>query len=78
MSQTRGMARRRRSPRPSHRPLSLGGTHWRADGAPKARFASQRDAQDAAHLRWVEDRVELNVYLCEFCNGWHMGKPFAD
>jgi len=72
------MARRRRPSRTSHRPLALGGTHWRADGAAKARFPSERDAQDAAQLRWVEDRVELNVYRCEFCNGWHMGKPFRD
>ena len=78
MGKTLSMARRRRPHRDTHRPLSLGGTHWRTAGAAKARFSSQREAQDAAQLRWVEDRVELNVYLCEFCDGWHMGKPFRD
>jgi hypothetical protein len=72
------MARRRRPPRRDPKPLNLGGTHWRADGAAKSRFSTERDAQDAAQLRWVEDKVELNVYQCEFCKGWHMGKPFRD
>jgi hypothetical protein len=26
-------------------------------------------------MRWVEDKVELNVYACAFCGGWHMGRP---
>ena len=78
MGKTPCMARRRRPPRASHRPLSLGGSHWRSDGAAKARYPSERDAQDAAHLRWIEDRVDLNVYQCEFCSGWHMGKPAPD
>jgi len=25
----------------------------------------------------VLDKVELDVYRCDLCNGWHMGKRFA-
>lgn len=56
----------------------MGGTHWRSDGGAKTRFSTERDALDAAQLRWVEDRIELNVYRCEYCSGWHMGRPFRD
>jgi len=26
----------------------------------------------------VLDKVELDVYRCELCDGWHMGKRFRD
>jgi hypothetical protein len=68
------MARRRRSTRP-HRPLSLAGTHWRADGRPKTRYDSAGAARAAADERGLEDGVALNVYRCDFCRGWHMGGP---
>jgi hypothetical protein len=70
---------RRRAQRREHRPLSIqGATHWKADGTAKRRFSSERDATDGAQLQWVEHGVELNVYRCDFCNGWHMGRPFRD
>lgn len=52
--------------------------HVRRDGAPKNRYPTQQEAADAAHLRWVLDRVELDVYRCDVCDGWHMGKRFRD
>jgi len=64
----------RRSPPP--KPPAPG--HFRRDGAPKTRYPTQREAADAAHLRWVVDRVELEVYRCDLCAGWHMGKRFRD
>jgi hypothetical protein len=44
---------------------------------PKTRYPTQREAADAAHLRWVLDKVELDVYRCDLCEGWHMGRRFA-
>jgi hypothetical protein len=52
-------------------------SHFRRDGAPKNRYSTEREAADAAHLRWVLDRVELDVYRCDVCDGWHMGKRFG-
>ncbi|HEX3946656.1 MAG TPA: hypothetical protein VHW47_03085 [Acidimicrobiales bacterium] len=65
------MPRRRQ---PHHRPFSLDGSHWRADGRPKVRYASQGEAVNAAEERGRESEVELGVYRCEFCGGWHMGR----
>ena len=70
MRQTFPMARRR----PSHRPLTIDGSHWRADGQPKVRFSTRNDALRAAHDRGAESGSELGVYRCDFCGGWHMGK----
>ena len=58
----------------AHRAPSLG-SHWRADGLPKASYASQGDALTAALIRRQESGVELNVYRCDVCSAWHMGKP---
>jgi hypothetical protein len=66
---------RRRRPTPPPPPAP---GHFRRDGAPKNRYATEREAADAAHLRWVLDKVELDVYRCDLCNGWHMGKRFRD
>ena len=55
-----------------HRIAGLG-SHWRADGHPKAAYASQRDALTAALVRRQESGVALNVYRCDVCAAWHMG-----
>jgi hypothetical protein len=57
-----------------HRPLSLSASHWRADGAPKVRFATEREAMAVAADRARESGIELGVYRCGFCHGWHMGR----
>ncbi|HMD47136.1 MAG TPA: hypothetical protein VKG43_13305 [Acidimicrobiales bacterium] len=62
---------KRRTP---HRSLSLSGSHWRADGAPKVRYGTEREAQMAAAERGAEGGVDLGVYRCEYCSGWHMGR----
>jgi hypothetical protein len=49
------------------------GSHWRADGNPKAVYRSQGDALTAALVRRQESGVELNVYRCDVCAAWHMG-----
>ncbi len=51
------------------------GSHWRADGLPKAAYASQHDALTAAYVRRQESGVELDVYRCDVCSAWHMGTP---
>jgi hypothetical protein len=48
-------------------------SHWRADGAPKTSYRSQRDALSVADERRIDAGVELNVYQCEFCSAWHIG-----
>ncbi|MHB8220950.1 MAG: hypothetical protein ACYDHU_11625 [Acidimicrobiales bacterium] len=53
--------------------MSLAGSHWRADGGPKSRFATQKEALDAADERSRESGATLGVYFCTFCRGWHMG-----
>jgi hypothetical protein len=50
------------------------GSHWRADGAPKAAFHSQREALSVADDRRQHTGVTLSVYECDFCRCWHMGK----
>lgn len=60
--------------RPSHRPLAIDGSHWRADGQAKVRFATEGEALRAADDRARESGVDLGVYRCDFCGGWHMGK----
>jgi len=56
----------------SHRIVGLG-SHWRADGNPKAAYRSQSDALTAALVRRQESGVELSVYRCDVCAAWHMG-----
>ncbi len=49
-----------------------------ADGLPKTAYRSQSDALTAALVRGQESGVELNVYRCDVCAAWHMGKPRRD
>jgi hypothetical protein len=60
--------------RPPHKPLSVGSSHWRADGAPKVRYGSRAEALSAAYDRGTEEGIELSAYQCDFCDGWHMGR----
>ncbi len=57
-----------------HRPLALDASHWRDDGGPKVRYPSRADALVAADDRSKESGIELGVYECAFCGGWHMGR----
>jgi hypothetical protein len=57
-----------------HRMAGLG-SHWRADGLPKAAYASQADALTAALMRRQESGLDLEVYRCDICSAWHMGNP---
>jgi hypothetical protein len=59
-------------PQDGTRPFSPG-AHWRADGAPKATYASQQEALSMADERHQETGTRLNVYRCDYCSGWHMG-----
>jgi hypothetical protein len=64
-----GRRRPRRSPPPRRPRLD----HWRADGAPKVRFATEQDANRAAFGYRLEHGTDLAAYVCEFCGGWHLG-----
>lgn len=37
----------------------------------KRRFASEREADDAAYLARMEGR-SLGIYRCDWCGGWHL------
>jgi hypothetical protein len=50
-------------------------SHWRADGQPKARYSSEQDANRATLQYRLDHGVDLGAYTCEFCGGWHLGKP---
>ena len=58
------------------RPFSLG-SHWRADGAPKAVFRTQQDALRAASGSQFDTGTVLNAYQCDFCSRWHLGSSGA-
>jgi hypothetical protein len=64
--------------RPVHRELALDSSHWRRDGQPKARFATQGEALSVADERSAESRTRLVVYECPYCQGWHMGGRSTD
>jgi hypothetical protein len=81
-SRQNGRVPRRNNARRDERPQAEGsgrtsglGSHWRADGLPKSAFATQNDALTAALIRRQESGVDLNVYRCDVCSAWHMGKP---
>ncbi len=66
------MASRRRLRRQgATRPIRL--PHWRADGQPKTRFGSAQEAQRAAFSSRLDHGVDLTVYECDICGGWHLG-----
>lgn len=37
----------------------------------KVKF-DKKGAQTSANARWAWDRVELRIYPCPHCNGWHL------
>jgi hypothetical protein len=47
-------------------------SHWRADGKPKVRYASQQEALAAAEEQRFHTGADLAVYRCDFCSSWHM------
>ena len=71
------MKRRRRRPR---EPRSLGplASHMTREGTPKNAYRTEREARSAAQLAWTLNRAELDVYRCQICHQWHMGKRFRD
>lgn len=66
---------RRRAP---HRELALDSSHWRRDGQPKVRYATQGEALNAAEERGANTGTRLAVYQCPYCNGWHMGSRSSE
>ncbi|HTT87815.1 MAG TPA: hypothetical protein VMF60_10630 [Acidimicrobiales bacterium] len=48
-------------------------SHWRADGRPKTRFSSEDQGNRAAFSARLDHGVDLSVYRCEVCGGWHLG-----
>ncbi len=52
--------------------MTSGREHWRADGQPKTRFASQEDANRSSLYHRLESGSDLDPYLCGFCHGWHL------
>ncbi len=71
------MKRRRRRPQDT---TSTGRvtSHFTREGTPKNAYRTEREAQSAAQLAWTLNRVELDMYRCDYCHQWHMGKRFRD
>jgi hypothetical protein len=67
----RGGKRSRRTTGPA--PGATGREHWRADGQPKTRFASQDEANRSSLQLRLERGADLDPYRCGFCGGWHLG-----
>jgi len=61
--------RQRRQQEPRRARLS----HWRADGSPKTRFATEAEANRVALQVRLEHGHDLGTYRCAFCGGWHLG-----
>jgi hypothetical protein len=38
----------------------------------KTRYASEREADDAAYRKRMEEGLALRVYRCPWCDGWHL------
>lgn len=47
--------------------------HWRVDGSPKVKFASEEDANRSAFRLRMEMHLDLEVYRCDICGYWHLG-----
>lgn len=66
--------RGRRRPSAASRPLDgERREHWRSDGQPKTRFATQEEANRASLRLRLEEGADLDPYLCGYCGGWHLG-----
>ena len=61
-----------------HRELALDSSHWRRDGQPKVRYATQGEALSAAEELGAESRTRLATYECPYCKGWHFGGRTPD
>lgn len=55
-------------------PSDLRLSHWRSDGTVKVRYASKEEANRAALGHRLEHGQDSEVYQCEFCGGWHLGR----
>jgi hypothetical protein len=66
----RGGQRPRRTTEPSADPPR---EHWRADGRPKHRFATQAEANRSSLRLRLEEGADLDPYCCGICGGWHLG-----
>lgn len=70
--------RNRRRRLPSTRPIGRVTSHFTREGAPKNGYRTEAEARGAAQLAWTLNRAELDVYRCDVCHLWHMGKRFRD
>lgn len=58
----------RRNNTPPHHPLRL-----RLDCSEKRRYATEREARETADYQMLLNLdLELAVYKCELCGGWHL------
>jgi hypothetical protein len=58
----------RKNNAPKHAPF-----HFASNCQAKRRFTSEREAQATAdHQMLIKPDLELTVYKCELCGGWHL------
>ncbi len=74
MAKARRGGKRSRAPaRRGPGPVGSAREHWRVDGQPKTRFATQDEANRSSLQRRLEEGADLDPYQCSFCGGWHLG-----
>ncbi len=74
MAKSRRNASGKRSPARRENPPAAGGReHWRTDGRPKTRFATQDEANRSSLQIRLEQGADLDPYECRLCGGWHLG-----
>jgi hypothetical protein len=69
----RSHSSKRSPPSPGDGPRVSGREHWRTDGQPKTRFATQDEANRSSLQIRLEQGADLDPYECRFCGGWHLG-----
>ncbi|MET0979802.1 MAG: hypothetical protein ABWX90_00935 [Candidatus Saccharimonadales bacterium] len=58
----------RRNQTPQHQPF-----HFASNCQQKRRFSTEREAVAAAEYQMLlKPDMELSVYKCELCGGWHL------
>jgi hypothetical protein len=55
----------------ANEPKRILSEHFRAGGRPKRRFATREQAEKRARKHYVD----LVIYFCDFCEGWHFATP---
>lgn len=51
--------------------------HYREDGRPKQRYETRVFAVRVRRQMRAKGQKGVQVYRCEYCAGWHLGKGYS-